>query len=148
MTSSGDEGGRWVTSTVLANGYRTTLHARSHELVSDEPVAVGGTDAGPTPYEYLLMALCACTAMTLRMYANRKGWPLDSAQVSARQARSHELDCERCVDQAVGVDRVERRIELIGRLSDEQRQRLMEVAGRCPIGQTLQRGMRIEMSAG
>lgn len=144
MTDESEEGGRWVTSHLAATGFRTELHARSHRLVADEPVGMGGTDAGPTPYEYLLMALGACTVMTLRMYAARKAWPLEAVTVSLRQARSHELDCERCPTEAVGVTHVERRIEFTGPLSDEQRARLVDIANRCPVKQTLERGVHIE----
>ena len=82
--------------------------------------------------------------MTLRMYADRKAWPLERAEVSVRQARSHEADCENCETDTVGIERVERRIELVGPLSDEQRQRLLEIAERCPVKQTLGRAIRVE----
>jgi putative redox protein len=141
------DGGGWVISRVGPSGYRTEVSARSHSLVADEPLTLRGTDAGPTPYEYLLIALGSCTAMTLRMYADRKGWPLERAEVSVRQARSHEPDCENCVTEPVGVGRIERRIELFGALSDEQRRRLLEIAERCPVKQTLQRGMQVVSAA-
>ncbi|MEP6550360.1 MAG: OsmC family protein [Gemmatimonadales bacterium] len=144
MTTNGEDGGGWVVSRIGRKGFRTEVSARSHQLAADEPVALGGTDVGPTPYEYLLTALGSCTAMTLRMYADRKAWPLERAEVSVRQARSHEADCEKCETDTVGVERVERRIELVGPLSDEQRQRLLEIAERCPVKQTLGRAIRVE----
>jgi putative redox protein len=143
-TTTAEDGGSWVTGRVGAEGFRAELTARSHHAVADEPESFGGTDAGPTPYEYILMAIVACTAMTVRMYANRKKWPLESAIVSVRQAHSHEPDCERCETQAVGMARVERRIELVGPLSEEQRARLLDIANRCPIKQTLERGVHVE----
>jgi putative redox protein len=101
-------------------------------------------DGGPTPYDFLLASLGACTAMTLRMYASRKGWPLEEAVVRLRNARSHAADCENCETQAVGIRRLERRIELKGALSDDQRDRLLAIADRCPVKQTIERGIRIE----
>ena len=81
--------------------------------------------------------------MTLRMYANRKGWPLEDVVVRMRETPSYASDCENCETQAVGIRRIERRIELNGRLTDEQRQRLLAIADRCPIKQTLERGLEI-----
>jgi putative redox protein len=137
----------WVTAHTGARGYRTDVGVRGHAFLADEPATVGGADSGPTPYDYLLGALGACTAMTLRMYADRKGWPLEDAVVRLRDARSHAADCETCETQAVGIRRIERQIELTGPLSDAQRQRLLAIADRCPIKQTLERGLRIEPAA-
>jgi putative redox protein len=81
--------------------------------------------------------------MTLRMYADRKGWPLEAAVIWLRQARSHEVDCEECVRERVGMGVIERRVELVGPLSAEQKARLLEIADRCPVKQTLERGIRI-----
>jgi uncharacterized OsmC-like protein len=132
--------------TVIRNagpGFRTEAVARTHKLVSDEPGNVGGgTDAGPTPYEYLLMALGSCTAMTVRMYAGRKSWPLDEVVVHLRHSRSHMVDCESCDKATVGLETIERKVDLAGALSDEQKKRLLEVADRCPVRQTLLAGMR------
>lgn len=145
-TASHDDG-RWVSARVGPTGFRTELRARAHTLVADEPTNVGGTDTGPTPYELLLGALSSCTAMTLRMYASRKKWPLEGVTVQLRSARSHEADCERCDVEPVGIGRVERRVELDGPLTDEQRRRLLEIADRCPVKQTLERGMKIVNAA-
>jgi putative redox protein len=146
-TTHNEDGGSWVTCRVGPTGFRTELITRSHTLTADEPAGFGGTDSGPTPYEFLLMALGGCTAMTLRIYADRKGWPLERATVSVRQARPHEPDCERCATDAVGVERIERRIELVGPLSEDQRSRLMSVADRCPVQQTFDRGITVETTA-
>jgi len=137
------EDGTWVSARVGPTGYRTELRARAHALVADEPTNVGGTDAGPTPYELLLGALGSCTAMTLRMYASRKKWPLEGVTVQLRSARSHETDCERCDVEPVGIGRIERRVEMEGPLTEEQRRRLLEIADRCPVKQTLERGMKV-----
>jgi putative redox protein len=113
-------------------------------MIADEPVNVGGTDRGPTPYEFLLAALGSCTAMTLRVYADRKGWPLEAAVVHLRSKRSHEQDCEDCATKKVDIGRIERRLELEGPLTEEQRTRLTEIADRCPVKQTLERGIIVE----
>jgi putative redox protein len=139
---STDDG--WVSSRTGPHGYRTEVAVGGHTIVADEPKSVGGGDGGPSPYDYLLAALGACTSMTLRMYANRKGWPLEEAVVRLRNARSHAADCENCETQAVGIKRLERQIELKGPLTDEQRQRLLAIADRCPVKQTIERGMKIE----
>jgi putative redox protein len=143
-TSADVDGGRWVTTKVGRSDYRADVTARTHQFVIDEPMPLGGGDLGPTPYEYLLGALSGCTAMTLRLYANRKKWPLESVEVRMRTSRSHEVDCENCEKTAVGITRIERKVDLQGPLSDEQRQRLMEIADRCPVKQTLERGIKIE----
>jgi putative redox protein len=137
------DGGRWISARIGAGGYRVELGARTHAFLADEPVSVGGTDAGPTPYEYLLSALAGCMVMTLRMYADRKGWPLEAARVDLRTASSHERDCENCETQPVGITLIERRLELTGPLTDEQRVRLLQIAERCPEKQTLERGIRV-----
>lgn len=138
-----EDGGGWVVARVGASGFRTELEARSHGMVADEPVSLGGTDRGPTPYEYLLTALGGCMAMTLRMYADRKGWPLEGVEIRLRTARSHEKDCENCETEQVGLTTIERTIQLNGSLSDEQRGRLLQIADRCPVKQTLERGIRV-----
>lgn len=137
------EGGRWVTTRIDRSRYHARVEAGAHVLDLDEPTGVGGSDLGPTPYEALLGALGGCTAMTLRMYADRKSWPLEGVEVRLRQARSHEPDCEICATDEVGPHRVERQIELAGPLTDEQRQRLMQIADRCPLKQTLERGVQV-----
>ena len=124
-------------------GFVTRIMARGHELIADEPVAVGGTELGPTPYDYLLASLGACTAMTLRIYADRRGWPLEGVTVRLWQNRVYEKDCEECDVKSVGIDQVEREIDLAGPLTEEQQEGLLRVADRCPVGQTLARGIRI-----
>jgi putative redox protein len=143
-SSSTQDANRWVTVTVGPHGFRSEASAGRHNLVIDEPVAVGGTDEGPTPYEYLLTALGSCTAMTLRVYADRKGWPLESATVQLRSGNSHEKDCEECATKKVGIAHIERRVLITGHLTDEQRTRLLEIADRCPVKQTIERGIQVD----
>jgi uncharacterized OsmC-like protein len=134
----------WISATVGASGYRTDVQAGPHAFIADEPIALGGSGLGPTPYEQLLGALSSCMAMTLRMYADRKGWPLQSVTIQLRTESAHQKDFERCETADVGPPRVARRIELAGPLSDEQRKRLLQIADRCPVKQTLERGLRVE----
>ena len=146
MTSrdNSDRKTAWVSASLTRDGYRTAISTRAHVVVTDEPRDVGGTDAGPTPYELLLGALAACTAMTLRMYADRKRWPLEEIVVRIRPVRSHAADCATCETEAVGVGRLEREVDLVGTLSEEQRERLLYMADRCPVKQTLERGLHVE----
>lgn len=123
--------------TRTGQGFRTEIAAGRHRLVADEPESVGGTDAGPTPYDLLGAALGACTSMTLRMYADRKEWPLEEAIVHLTHSKVHASDCERCETEEGKIDRIERSIEVKGDLSDDQRQRLLEIANKCPVHRTL-----------
>jgi putative redox protein len=108
-----------------------------HALHADEPVAVGGGDAGPGPYELLLMALGSCTSMTVNMYAARKNWTLDQVVVQLRHERVHADDCVNCEDPKSKIDRILCSIELIGALDDAQRKQLIEIAKKCPVHRTL-----------
>jgi putative redox protein len=138
-----------VTQVVVRSrvGLTHEIVARGHELVSDEPLDQGGADAGPTPYELLLGALGACTAMTLRLYADRKGYPLENVEVILEHDRMHAADCRDCETREGFLDRIRKRIMMDGPLSDEQRQRLLDIAERCPVQRTLQREIVIESVA-
>ena len=126
-----------VTVTETGSGtYTQQITAGHHRLVADEPRPVGD-DAGPTPYDLLLAGLGACTSMTVRMYADRKGWPLDRVRVTLRHSRIHAEDCADCKTTKGWVDHIDRDIELSGELDDTQRQRLMQIAERCPVHLTL-----------
>jgi putative redox protein len=118
-------------------GFRQDVESGTHRIVVDEPVALGGTDAGPTPYVLLLAALGACTAMTLRLYARNKGWPLETVEVRLSHDKIHAKDCATCETKEGRLDRIEREVIVGGPLTDEQRKRLGEIADRCPVHRTL-----------
>jgi uncharacterized OsmC-like protein len=120
-----------------AVGFRQEIEVGTHRLIGDEPVAVGGTNMGPTPYDLLLAALGACTSMTLGLYARRKQWPLEGVTVRLRHAKVHAADCAECQDKNVMLDRIDCEIELQGTLTEEQRAKLLEIANKCPVHRTL-----------
>lgn len=122
-------------------GYTTEILAGGHGLVADEPESVGGADLGPTPYDLVAAGLGACTAMTLRMYADRKGWPLEDVRVRLWHDRIHAEDEKNCETGRAKLDAIHRDIALTGALDDAQRTRLLEIANRCPVHQTLDAGV-------
>ena len=119
------------------------ISAGRHSLQADEPFDAGGQDSGPSPYEFLLAALGSCQAITLRMYAARKSWPLEGVCVKLSHAKVHADDAAKCASEDRLVDRVEVEIRLIGELSDEQQQRLLAVAEKCPVHRTLSSPVQI-----
>lgn len=108
-----------------------------HKMIADEPVSVGGRATGPTPYGYLLAGLGACTAMTVRLYADQKKWPLKNVSVTLRHDKIHAADCAECETQDGKVDRIERELSFEGDLDSDQQSRLMEIADKCPVHRTL-----------
>lgn len=124
-------------------GYYTEVNAGGHPLVVDEPVSYGGTDLGPSPYQLLSASLGSCTTLTLRMYADRKKWPLESVTVRLKHEKIHAKDCEDCQSSDGKVDVIERELELEGDLSADQRQRLLEIADRCPVHRTLHSEIKV-----
>lgn len=131
-------GEREIVVTSVGSGFEQRIEAGRHVLVSDEPVAAGGTDAGPDPYALLLAALGACTSMTLRMYARQKQWPLEGISVRLSSARIHARDCAQCENKDDSrVDRITREITLEGPLSEEQKRKLIDIAAKCPVHRTL-----------
>ena len=125
-------------------GFRTELMANGHALIADEPVAVGGTNAGPSPYNLLAAALASCTSMTLRMYADRKGWPLREVTTLVTHSKVHAKDCAECEDREGRIDHLHRILDLQGPLDEAQRQRLREIADRCPVHRTLEGDVLVE----
>lgn len=122
-------------------GYANHIQMGHHEILADEPTSLGGTDRGGSPYELLMAALGACTSMTLRMYADRKKWPLEAVRVHLAHSKIHARDCDDCTTDPNAkralVDEITREIEVIGELDQAQRERLLEIANRCPVHRTL-----------
>lgn len=127
-----------VVATTRAGAFRTEVNAGGHRLVADEPAGVGGEDSGPSPYDFLATALAACTTMTLKMYAEHKKLPLEHVTASVRHEKIHASDCADCESEGKArIDVFERELTIAGDLSDAQRQRMLEIADRCPVHRTL-----------
>lgn len=124
--------------------YRTEVTAGPHRWVLDEPVELGGGGEGPTPYDMLAAALGGCTAMTLHFYAKREKFPLEAVDVTVTHDRQHAKDCADCMTQSGYIHRFRVEIRLHGALTEEQRQKLLEIAGRCPVKKTLSAEIRID----
>lgn len=125
-----------VLTRINRSHYTTEIAARQHHWLADEPKSVNGEDLGPSPYELLLSSLGACTAMTLRMYADRKNWDLERVDVHLEHEKIHAEDCDDCQNEAK-IDRLTRFVELEGNLDEEQQARLIEIANKCPVHRTL-----------
>ena len=123
--------------------FQQLIEAAGRKLWADEPVAMGGRGTAPDPYALVLAGLGACTNMTLRLYADRKGWPLEKVEVSLRHQRSHERDCEHCDEEEARLDGVSRVLTLHGPLDAEQRARLLDIAEKCPVHRTLAGGIHV-----
>jgi putative redox protein len=134
--AAGHEGGVRVEEAGTGK-FANFIHAGRHRLRVDEPESAGGSDTGPSPYQLLLASLGACTSMTLRLYADHKGWPLERVAVQLQHAKIHASDCAECETREGRVDRIERVIEVTGPLDAQQRARLLEIADRCPVHRTL-----------
>jgi uncharacterized OsmC-like protein len=130
-----------------STGFAQEIEIGPHRLKGDEPLAFGGTDTGPSPYDFLLAALGTCTSMTISLYARRKGWPLENVTVSLHHSKIHAVDCAECETKVGRLDRIEREIQLTGALTNEQRAKLMEIADRCPVHQTLTSEINIRTRA-
>jgi putative redox protein len=120
-----------------AGPYGQRITVGGHELLADEPAEIGGAGTGPGPYDLLLAALGACTSITVRMYAERKGWPLRHITVRLRHRRIHARDCAACETKTGWMDHIERELQFDGELTDEQRAALLDIAERCPVHRTL-----------
>ena len=132
----------------LTGRYMQTARSGKHTFIVDEPVTAGGSDNGPGPYEYLLAALGACTGMTLRMYAEIKHLPLQRVRVRLGHRKIHAQDCLDCVTREGKVDEITCEIFLEGDLTEEQRQRLLEIAGRCPVHRTFTSEIKVRSRLG
>ena len=132
-----DETGIVTVAETREGKFTQSIATGKHRLRADEPVAAGGTDTGPSPYDLLLAGLGACTSMTVRMYADLKQLPLDKVTVRLRHEKTHAQDCSECETREGKIDRIEREIELEGKLDEAQRARLLEIANKCPVHRTL-----------
>ena len=130
-----------------AKSFAQEIEVGSHELYADEPTSFGGTDTGASPYDLILAALGACTSMTIGLYARKHGWPLEDITVSLRHFKIHAKDCDDCETKEGRIDRIEMEIHLDGALTDEQRAKLMEIAEKCPVHQTLTSEINIKTRA-
>jgi uncharacterized OsmC-like protein/fermentation-respiration switch protein FrsA (DUF1100 family) len=127
--------------------FNQTISVGPHRLIADEPVAAGGEDAGPGPYDFLLAGLGACTSMTMRLYADRKSLPLDRVTVTLKHSKIYAKDCAECETRDGMLDQIERDIAMDGTLDPEQRKKLMEIADKCPVHRTLTSEIRIVTKA-
>jgi uncharacterized OsmC-like protein/pimeloyl-ACP methyl ester carboxylesterase len=127
--------------------FQQTISTGPHRLLADEPVAAGGEDNGPGPYDFLLAGLGACTSMTMRMYADRKSLPLERVTVTLKHQKIHAEDCAECETKAGMLDQIDRVIAMEGALDAEQRKKLMEIADKCPVHRTLTSEIRIVTQA-
>ncbi len=132
----------------LEEGFRTQITAGKHTLIADEPVSAGGMDQGPSPYDLLLSALGACTAMTLRLYIERKKLPITDVEVILTFDRIYSEDCESCSESGheknEKIHHISRLIYVKGEVTQEQRERLLYIAGRCPVHITLHSNPHVE----
>ncbi|MEM7104093.1 MAG: bifunctional alpha/beta hydrolase/OsmC family protein [Bacteroidota bacterium] len=129
-----------------SQGFTTDIKAGKHNLLADEPASVGGDDFGPTPYGLLLAALGSCTTMTLQMYVRRKKWPVEDIKVHLSHAKDHAFDCENPDQRKCRIDKIERTLEVEGDLSNDQLNRLLEIADKCPVHKTLHGKVDIKTS--
>ncbi len=130
--------GDGVVQVHTGQGFQTDIVANGFSLRADEPASMGGTETGPTPYDLVCAGLGACTSMTLRMYADRKQWPLEFIDVQVTHAKVRASERDPSADASARIDQFKRVISLSGDLSDEQRERLVEIADRCPVHRTLE----------
>jgi uncharacterized OsmC-like protein len=130
-----------------ASGFLQEAAAGKYIFNVDEPLSVGGSEAAPDPYDYLLAALGACTSMTVGWYARREKIPLENVTVSLRHSRIHARDCAECLTKAGMLDRIELDVQLTGEITPEQHAKLMEVAAKCPVHRTLKSEINIRLQA-
>jgi len=139
--------GHVLVSEAAKSGFAQLVRAGRHELFADEPFDIG-TDTGPSPYDLLLAGLGACTSMTIRMYADRKKWPLERVSVELSHSRTHANDCETCDESTEHLQHIERIITLTGELDAAQRDALLAIADKCPVHRTLHAGVLVSTQLG
>lgn len=132
-----------VVSKTEQGSFTTELKAGNHHFLADEPEEVGGADLGPSPYELVSSGLAACTSMTLHMYAARKKWALQEAIVHVDHNKDYAKDCDDCEKSTAKIDHFNRKIELVGDLDETQKQRLLEIADKCPVHKTLHADVKV-----
>jgi len=130
-----------------ASGFLQEVVSGKHHLRADAPASAGRSDAGPGPYDYLLIALGVCTSMTVGLYARRKQWSLENITVSLWHSRIHAKDCEECETKEGMLDRIEVEVDLTGSLTPEQHAKLMEIAAKCPVHRTFTSEINIQLRA-
>jgi len=123
---------------------RNDIEAGPHHMIADEPASAGGTEAGPTPYDFLAAALGTCTSMTLRVVATKESIPLEGVEITVENDRMHAKDCADCLNTSGYIHRFTVTIKLIGTLTPAQRERMLDVARRCPVHKTLTSEIRID----
>ncbi|CAN5191564.1 hypothetical protein BH23BAC3_BH23BAC3_33880 [soil metagenome] len=128
--------------------YKTILTAGKHEIIADEPEHAGGQNKGPDPYDHLLMALGSCTAITVRMYAERKEWPLEDIYVELRHFKNHAEDCIDCDEKSAKIDKIEKELIIKGNLDQEQLDKLLEISDKCPVNRTLKGSIEMKSAIG
>jgi uncharacterized OsmC-like protein/fermentation-respiration switch protein FrsA (DUF1100 family) len=136
-TDPGNEPRHVVVRETRNSKFQQTVSIGPHRLLADEPIAAGGEDTGPGPYDFLLAGLGACTSMTMRLYADRKSLPLERVSVTLTHSRIHAEDCAECETKSGMLDQIDRTIAMEGALDAEQRNKLMEIADKCPVHRTL-----------
>jgi putative redox protein len=141
-----ESGSKLMVSLTKNHPLTAVMRYGKHELFIDEPVEAGGSDKGPDPYAYILGALGACTAITMELYASRKGWDLEKVEVFLSHEKSYRQDCENCKDDFAKLSHINRIIKVYGKLDEEQVRRLEAIAEKCPVHKTLEKGIRIETS--
>lgn len=127
----------------FVKNYQQEAKTDQHTIIIDEAKDVGGDGRGPDPYDLLLAALGGCTSMTIMMYARRKEWPLEGVQVTLNHEKIHANDCEECITEEGKLDQITKTIFLKGDLTKEQRERILEIADRCPVNKTLTTECRV-----
>jgi len=129
---------------ITKDSYTTQISTPDHMGLTDEPIELGGQNKGPTPYELLMAALASCTSITLRMYINRKGWDVSRIRVRVNYSRDYKEDCESCSSTQSKIDVFERIIDVEGNLDNKMKERLLEIANKCPVHLTLENNAKIE----